>query len=274
MDFLKSRLDPAILKRINPDTLTLESTSFVDKSLAKKYSDLVLSAQIDGEKAYLYLLIELQVEDDENIALRVLEYNVRLMRQHVAQGHSKLPAVINFVIYAGKTPYRGDKSILDAFAYPELFLETLAKDIVVNLREESDTNLLKDKKAALAEWAIKWAHERDFCKLIDNIDFDLTALINESPYGVSVVLYMLNRERHKPNKLLDKLDELEQKQNVMNALQAIEQKGIQIGEQKGIKIGEQRGMQKGREEAVAELLKKGIITQEMANKMLKKPKCT
>ena len=175
------------------------------------------------------------------------------MRQHVAQGHSKLPAVINFVIYAGKPPYKGDKSILDAFAYPELFLETLRRDVVVNLREERDTDLLRDKKAALAEWA----HERDFCKLIDNIDFKLTALINESPYGVSVVLYMLNRERHKPKKLLDKLDELEQK-------------GIQIGEQRG----EQRGMQKGREEAVAELLKKGIITQDIANKTLKKPKQT
>ena len=270
-DFLKSRLEPAILKRVDLATLKPEDASFVDKRLAKRYSDLVFSAEMDGKKGYLYFLIELQVEDDKDIALRVLEYNVRLMRKHVAQGSSKLPAIINFVLYAGKTPYRGNETILEAFEYPDLFLESLQRKIILDLTKEDDNKLLRDKKAALAEWAIKWAYKRDFCNIIKNIKFDLGAMINESPYGISLVLYMLNRERHEADKLLEKIDELDEtrKENIMNALEQIERKGIRIGRQEGREEGRQEGRGEGRQKAILELLRKGIITKEVAEEMLK-----
>ena len=112
IDFLKSRLPPKILARIDLNTLKLENSSFVDEKLRKTHSDLVLSANINGKKGYIYFLIELQMRKDDTIVLRLLEYNAQLMREYITKHKGdKLPSIINIVLYAGKTSYRGDRCI-------------------------------------------------------------------------------------------------------------------------------------------------------------------
>ena len=181
IDFLKNRLPSKILADIDLSTVALEDTTFIASDLSAKYSDLVLSASVKGEKGYIYTLIELQTQNDEAMVLRLLEYNVGLMRKHVeGEKDKKLPTIINIVLYAGDKPYKGVKRIIDAFKNPMLFIESLSSVFLINLNQESETQILQDGKAALMELVIKQGVKRDFEKLNKNTAF--ISLINSSNY--------------------------------------------------------------------------------------------
>ena len=289
-DLLKNRLKPEVLASLDLNTLQLENSSFISTKLKKTYSDLVFSVHSQKAKSYIYILIEHQTQEDKHMMLRLLEYNLALMRQHVAnRASSKLPVIINFVLYSGKKPYTGPKSLLEAFEDPVLFTALLQRKLVIALNQESDESLLKDQKAALAEFALAYSTYRDFCKLLDKKPF-LIKLVLKSEYADGVILYMLNHEKHKAQKLLQKLDNLsvEKQENIMNALSRIKQEGIRLGKQEGIKLGEQRGEQRGKQEGIKlgkqegiklgehntllKLVKKGLISKEVADQLLKEDK--
>ena len=188
IDFLKNRLDPTILQQLDLNTLKLENSSFITPKLKKTYSDLVFSVSTKKTKAYIYLLIEHQTSLDKHMILRLLEYNTQLMRQHTTQEKTtKLPTIINFVLYSGKEPYTGPKTLLEAFEDPELFTILLKKNLVIDLSKESDENILKDQKASLVEFALTYSKYKDFCKLLDKKPIFIK-LINKSEYADSVVL--------------------------------------------------------------------------------------
>ncbi len=58
--FLKVYLPADIKSHCDFSTLKLESGSFVEKNLRQYFSDILYSMQIDGERAYVYPLIEHQ----------------------------------------------------------------------------------------------------------------------------------------------------------------------------------------------------------------------
>ncbi len=145
----------------------------------------MLSAKIEGEKGYIYTLVELQTQNDDTMALRLLEYNVRLMRKHIRQTDKKLPTIINIVLYAGARPYKGVKRIIDAFENPKLFIESLSRDFLIDLNQESEDQILQDGKAALMELVLKQGVKRDVAKAIKSSSF--IRLINASGYGGEVL---------------------------------------------------------------------------------------
>ena len=275
-DFLKNRLPPEVLARIELNTLKLENSSFVSQELSKSHSDLVLSAYIDGQKGYIYFLVELQMTSDKLMALRLLEYNVLLMREHIdKKKENKLPTIINLVIYAGKASYKGDKRIIDSFKDPQAFTHMGSSEFLIDLSGQSKEEILKDGKAGPVELILKEGQKRDFCKFLEKEESrDIILLINDSSYGKQVVLYMLERDKHNPDEVLNKMHNLdpELKQDIMSGLQRViqesEQRGIQLGEKRGIQLGEKKGMQ-----LLAEtLIKKGYISKADAEKVLKDAK--
>jgi len=219
-DFLTSTLNTALLKRINLDTLQLENSSFISEELSKIYSDLIFSMQIDQKKSYIYCLIEFQMEVDENMVMRLWEYNTSLMRQHINQGNKELPVIINIVLYAGKNPYTGHKRMIDGFSNPDLVDGMLRDEFVIDLNTKSSKHILKDGSVALAELITRIQHKRDFYTFLEETEIDIGALINESPYGASAVYYMMERDAHKPEHVLNKIRNLDPgiKQNIMSGL--------------------------------------------------------
>ena len=278
-DFLKSRLEQKLLNKLDLRTLQLENSSFIKEELRSSQSDLVFSVRMHNKKGYVYVLVEHQTKEDKDMMLRLLEYNSQLMREHSKRSIDSIPAIINFVLYTGKKRYKGPKNIIDAIEDPELFLESLKRNVVIELSQEEDNQTLKDKKAALVNIVLKWAKYRDFCKMIEEADFDMDALINDSSYGSSTILYMLALDKNDNEELFNKLPNLapESREEIMNALQRIEQRGIEIGEQRGIQIGqsrgieigEQRGIEIGREKTIEKMVTQGYITPEVAQQMMK-----
>jgi predicted transposase/invertase (TIGR01784 family) len=303
IDLLNNRLESYLLEQLDLATLKLENSSFIDEKMKKNHSDLVFSLQTKKQdQNYIYLLVEHQSTPDRHMMLRLIEYNARLYRQHTHQHKtSKLPCIINLVLYTGEKDYRGAKNIVESFQDPLIYQKLLKRNVVLELNKESDEQLLKDKKAALAEFAFVYSKYKDFCKVVDKQPIILE-LIQDSGYAEATLLYMLAYEKHPAEQFLDKINNLPptKKNHIMNALQRIEQRGIQLGEQRGIQLGEQRGRQegiqlgeqRGRQEGIQlgeqrgkqkgiqlgkqstldQLVKKGIITKEIAEQMLKESK--
>ena len=63
-------------------TLSLEPGSFIDSALGKSHSDLLFSVDLDGSRAYLYLLLEHQSSNDRDMPWRMLRYLDRIWARH------------------------------------------------------------------------------------------------------------------------------------------------------------------------------------------------
>jgi len=258
-DFLKSRLTPEILAKVDLSTAELENCSFVSEELRGTQSDIVYSVQIDGEKGYIYTLIEHQSEPDGNQPLRLLGYNLQLWWQHSKQyKDEKYPAIINLVLYTGTKSYGGCKSIAEAFKDPQLFHKSLDTPFLINAKDESDSKILQDGEAALVELLLKQGKAREFRKFLEE-NPHIVALIYESSYAMGAILYIFGLDPHAPKKILEKLPKLDPqtKAKIMSGLQQM------------IQLGEKRGRQEGKKEGIMELLKMGVITKEQAEKVLK-----
>ena len=155
-DFLQSRLPQEDLKRIDMKSLRLTNKSFSTKKGKQKHSDLIYAASIDGQDGYLYISLEHQSKEEKYMPLRQLEYNVLLMRQHLEEGHTSLPLILNICLYNGDQPYQGAVTLLELFAHPEIAKKYLLEGYhLVDLRSDSMEKIQQDKQAALAELILK-----------------------------------------------------------------------------------------------------------------------
>jgi len=274
-DFLKSRLTPEILAKVDLTTAKLENCSFVSEELRGTQSDIVYSVQIDGKKGYIYTLIEHQSEVDGKQPMRLLGYNVQLWCQHIKQhGSDKYPAIINLVLYTGTKVYKGATSIAEAFDDPQLFYKSLGTPFLINVKDESDSKILKDGKATLLEFLLRQGKARKFRKFLKE-NPHIVALIRESLYVVEVMLYIFARDNSTPKEMLKKVPNLDEetKDRIMSGLEQMiqqgRQEGVQLGERKGRQEGIQLGERRGKKEGIMELLKMGAITKAQAEEVLK-----
>jgi predicted transposase/invertase (TIGR01784 family) len=91
-------LPASLAEAIEWDTLALEPGSFVDSALIKSHSDLLFSAQLDGQEVLLYVLLEHQSRVDRRMSYRVLRYITRIWDRHLEQVGEPLPLIIAMVI--------------------------------------------------------------------------------------------------------------------------------------------------------------------------------
>ena len=264
------------------NSLKRENNSFVDERLKAYYSDLVFRVKTKEGDGYLFFLLEHQTEADELIPLRLLEYDVAIMRYDIEQQLKgskgkkkeaiKLPVIINFVVYAGKK-YEYPKRLIDAFRTPDLLYRMFEDQFLVHLKEEEEEEIIKDGKAALAEFLLREGYRKDFCKFLASHP-KIAELLNKSTYANSAIMYILDRDPHDVGVVLEKLINLDPKikDNVMTGLQRLKhqskEEGVQLGIIKGKKEGKKEGIEKGRK-AIESLLEEGAISKKQAEIALK-----
>ena len=98
--FLEGHLPRKLSRRIDWTSLTLVSGSFIDPEFAATSSDLLFTAKIDGQPAFLYILFEHQNQEDPLIGLRLLTYMVRIWNDYLRTnpGATKLPPILPLVL--------------------------------------------------------------------------------------------------------------------------------------------------------------------------------
>ena len=114
----------------------MTNKSFVSEEYSDKHSDLIFKAKIENNDGYVYQILEHQSTNDEYMAIRLLEYNTSLIRQHMKEFKTnKAPIILNVLVYAGKEKYNGPKNMLEMFENPALAQQLMFKDFhIVDLQ--------------------------------------------------------------------------------------------------------------------------------------------
>lgn len=86
-DFFDIHLPNHIKSLCDFNTLALTNSSFIDKQLRSRLSDVLYSVQTTHGKGYLYLLVEHQSTPDKLMAWRLMHYAFLAMNQHLQQGN-------------------------------------------------------------------------------------------------------------------------------------------------------------------------------------------
>jgi hypothetical protein len=122
---LRSVLPAELVARIDWDSLALENTRLHISGLDAKQADVLLSAQLAGKPALLYVVFEHQSTDDPRMPLRILRYVLGVWSEHVKLNPTtrKLPPFIPCVLYYGPAPW---KSPTDVAAMVDVDDETRA----------------------------------------------------------------------------------------------------------------------------------------------------
>ena len=120
-DFLEAHLPDEIKKYCDLSSLTLESSSFIEKNLAQHFSDILHKVRFtdggDLRDGYIYTLVEHQSTPDELLPFRILRYQTAIIKRHIEKYEcKKLPIVASLVLYNGKkSPYPHGCFIDDTF---------------------------------------------------------------------------------------------------------------------------------------------------------------
>ena len=238
---MEAHLPQSIVNRMDLDSVQLTNKSFVSEELKNFHSDVIYQCTLDKQQGYIYYLLEHQSTPDRWLPLRLAEYNIQLMRQHINQGHKTLPIIINEVIYAGTTsPYNQPIDIFELFDDPALAKEIMQQpakltDLTIKTQEE----LLKEGRAGLFEVLMKQGIQKDDLNWETWIKDNITvfhSIINET-FGFLSLLYILttvNVSDYK--KLVNFIKNIapEKKELIMTAASQLRQEGRQEGIKEGI----------------------------------------
>jgi hypothetical protein len=108
---LKHILEPALVARIEWDTLRLLSIKFVDAKLSGKYADVLYSVRIRGSETLIYFLLEHKSESDPWTPLQLLEYKARIWRNYIEdpvnKGKTRLPVIIAVLLHHSERGWTG-----------------------------------------------------------------------------------------------------------------------------------------------------------------------
>lgn len=108
-------LPPALVARLDLAHLTRISENFVDPGLRWRHSDLLFTAPLDGNDAFIYVLVEHQSRTDPLMPFRVLRYIVRIWDRFQSEHPeaTRLPAVLPLVVHHSRRPWSGPTDIVD-----------------------------------------------------------------------------------------------------------------------------------------------------------------
>ena len=155
-DFFSHHLPAALLKKIDLDSLCLQSGSFIGEKLEQKLTDILYKVDMGAKSGYLYLLAEHQSTADYWMPLRVQRYVCEILLQHIEQHklkEGKLPCVYPLVFYHGKkSPYPGPIKYQELFEDAGLGKELLENTFqLIDLTQVSDLELRAHQRASLME---------------------------------------------------------------------------------------------------------------------------
>jgi predicted transposase/invertase (TIGR01784 family) len=267
-EFLEEYLPTSFKERVDLSTVKVEKESFVEPNLKKQLSDIVLSVKTkDNKTAFVYTLIEAQVNSDYWIALRLWKYILLLCERHM-KSKEKLPLVCPLVFYHGSKNYNAPMNLWELFASPEEAKGLLANDYqLVDLQAMSDDEINYDKHLSIILYMMKHINQRDKLKLIEDIFKNCHKAIlldQEQDYVYTKLMIWyndckipLNKKQEFEQLVLDHLPK-EKGAEIMKTIadSYIDEgvsKGILIGKNEGIAIGEARGEARGEAKGVEKI---------------------
>ncbi|EDM79155.1 hypothetical protein PPSIR1_27353 [Plesiocystis pacifica SIR-1] len=264
---LQNVLDEPIAHAIDWSTLRPEPGSYIDETLAERHSDLLFSASIGGEDAYVYLLIEHQSTVDRDMPLRMLVYLTRVWLRHRSAHPGRdlppiLPVVVSHAPGGWTAPVTFESLVRPGPTdLPELTPHIPRFELVINdLTHLSDQQLREWSMrgfATLVLWILRTRHE--IPELIDGVSTwrDMFREVFEAPDGVQAMTKIFHyiaciAQRVQVQEFHAKLDEhVPQTREVMKTYY---EELMEEGMAKGLAKGREEGREQSRIETLQETL--------------------
>lgn len=183
--FLELYLDKKVLAKCNIKTLKIESGSYIDDDLRKRFSDIVYKLELKDKTScvYVYVLVEHQSSAEKLMPLRILRYQLEIIQNHIDKHKvdDNLPLVVPIVFYNGTdSPYPYTKDIRELFADKVLIDSiSLGKFDLVDLTVMPENKILQHKQLAVLEMCLKHIKARDFNTVFTHI---LKAMLTAHEY--------------------------------------------------------------------------------------------
>nr|VFJ44070.1 MAG: conserved hypothetical protein (putative transposase or invertase) [Candidatus Kentron sp. DK] len=253
---LRERLPEAVTKCLSDDPPEPMQDSFVDERLRQHFSDrLFRVTTVNGQSAFLYVLIEHKSSPDTKVGWQLLKYMVEILKQWEKENPDwdRLPAIVPFVFYHGAEDWKipdeflhlvdaeeGWEPYLLNFRYPVLDLGTVP-----------DTELSEYPR--LRPWlvAMKYATRKDRQAAVVEL---LIALLKDAPEDLDPIVYYLvltyRYDEQTLEKIIREVRPGEEGKMMSQFAQDIEKRV----RESALREGMQQGMQQGRLEGEANLL--------------------
>lgn len=275
--FVKLHAPKYILKKCNLKTLEICPNSHIDENLKTSCSDIVykIKTKDDRDYIYVYVLVEHQSTPDEWMPIRILGYQLEVIKTHAKTYGLKdgIPLVVPLVLYNGEvSPYPYKCDVADMFMDREMYEQVgLGKFNLVDLSIINDDELLKHGKAAVLEVLAKHMTLRDSFNF--NLNNAVTKAIIEGlnsrlPGAIFNAALTYLSGYHDVQKIEDLFNQIKKindlKGDVMTYAEHLQNQGFNRGVSEGLMIA--------RLEDAINLLKLGVASEMIAKALHLNPK--
>lgn len=139
-DFLRQFLPGEIVSLIDVDSISLETTSFIDEDLQEFHSDLIYKVLLKGKEAFVYILLEHKSTPEPNVPFYLLRNMLKLWQCSIDNKEKRLPLIIPYVFYHGKRDWKYSTNFEDLVDIPENGLERFVPRFDLLFQDISEQN--------------------------------------------------------------------------------------------------------------------------------------
>ena len=267
--FFTEYLPAEVVKNLDFNTLRICKDSFLNKRLAKYFSDILYQANIENIDIFIYLLIDHKSREEPFMGFQFLKYMVRIWELYLKQNKKAetLPVVIPIVIYHGHKKWEVARGFSSFFKAPG-YLEEYIPDFNYRLYDISHVPDEEIKGAVLLRillMTLKYIFTPELNHRLREEIFPLFLELKDKEKGTEyldvLLRYLTRSARGLPEKELDESVRklFEEGGDMMQTIaEKWKKEGIKIGEKRGEKKGEERGIEKKAIETAKNLLEMGI----------------
>ena len=256
--FIEHYMPDVIRNHIDLSTLEVMKSSFVDEELTRYFTDILYKVNIQGKKAYLYILFDHKSSPDKEITFQLLKYVVKIWESERQKQKvwKKLPIVIPCVFYHGKKEWNIGLKLSDIVEISnEVFIRYVPnfEYVLTDISRYNDEEIDGDVKLMLGLQLLK--HIFDNPEKILSLLPKLGELLKETIATESGISFLIT--------FLSYLFTTEVSSEVVEEVfkETLSEKGEEIlmsTYQKILEKGKKEGMEKGRREGIEEGIEKGI----------------
>jgi predicted transposase/invertase (TIGR01784 family) len=272
--FIRENLPAEIVKDLDFSALSISRDSFVDKKLARSYSDILYHARFRGNPAYVYFLFEHKSWEPDYPGIQLLRNMTHIWEGHLVQHKNtkKLPPIIPLLIYHGASPWEVDTNFVSMFDVPE----TLKKYIpsfdfelydISHMPEEMIKGNVELRIILMAFRYIFHPEILSRLKPIFQLFREFSDKIKFDEYlGLLLVYLSSNLKDVKFDQLQGVVNEALEEGGVKmgTIMQELLNRGKEIGIKEGVEIGKKEGEEQAQLKVALNCIMKGMDSQTIA----------
>ncbi|OQC31070.1 MAG: hypothetical protein BWX67_01370 [Thermotogae bacterium ADurb.Bin062] len=258
--FLQHYLPPKIVRLIDPESITIEKDSYVEKDLSEYFFDLLFRVKMQQEEGYVYLLFEHKSKVDKHVSLQLLGYMTSIWKKTVPQ---PLPVILPVVFYQGREKWEASQWFSNRFSNTDRMDGDL-KDYIPDYKYELF------EISSLREEEVKGAKRlRIYLDVLRMRSLEGKEAIRETMFRVAVTISELSRTEANERffqvctiylfetmggEYFQQLSELmgtvseERSEKMQTIADMLRQEGREKGREEGLEKGIIKGKEEGREE--------------------------